>query len=99
MKTRETSYADYGFDINEAKRLKEYCRRSEFADHKLLMDSAISANACIAVDLYFSIAGGVSYEDLIKIKYIPLPKSDFYGYQRKCLDIFRRLLLLSGKWK
>ena len=65
MKTRETSYEDYGFDINEAKRLKEYCRSPNFSDHKTLMDSAISANPCIASDLYYSIASGVSYDDLI----------------------------------
>ena len=88
MKTRETSYEDYGFDINEAKRLKEYCRSPHFSDHKTLMDSAISANPCIASDLYYSITSGVSYEDLIKIKYIPLPKTDFYGYQRRCLATF-----------
>lgn len=99
MKTRETSYEDYGFDINEAKRLKEYCRSPHFSDHKTLMDSAISANPCIASDLYYSIAGGVSYDDLIKIKYIPLPKTDFYGYQRRCLATFRNFLLIYGKWK
>lgn len=99
MKTREMGYRDYGFDVGEEKRLKDYCRRSNFSDHKTLMDSAISSNPYMAADLYYSIVGGVSYDDLIKIKYIPLPKSDFYGYQRKCLSIFRNFLLMYGKWK
>lgn len=90
---------DYGFDMNEAKRLKEYCRNADFNDHKTLMDSAISSNPSIAADLYYSIVGGVSYDDLSKIKYIPLPKSDFYGYQRRCLATFRNFLLMYGKWK
>lgn len=99
MKTREKGYHDYGFDSGEEKKLKAYCRNKNFSDHKTLMDSAISSNPYIAPDLYYSIAGGVSYDDLMKIKYIPLPKTDFYGYQRKCLSIFRNFLLMYGKWE
>lgn len=99
MKIREMGYRDYGFDNGEEKRLKAYCRSSEFSEHKSLLDSAISSCPCIAPDLYYSIVGGVSYDDLIKIKCIPLPKADFYGYQRKCLSIFRNFLLFYGKWR
>lgn len=99
MKLREKSYRDYGFEPGEEKKLKEYCRGPNFSDHKTLIDSAISSNPYIASDLYYSIAGGVSYDDLCKIKHVPIPKVDFYGYQRRCLSIFRNFLLLYEKWK
>ena len=99
MKTREKGYKDYGFDQGEEKRLKSYCCRTDFGEHKFLIDSAIASNPVIAADLYFSITGGVSYDDLTKIKYVPISKPDFYGYQRRCLAIFRNFLLMSGKWR
>lgn len=98
MKTRETGYADYGLDRSEVKRLKEYCKSTEFKEHKTLMDSAISSNPCIASDLYYSLATGISYDELTRVRYIPLPKGDFYGYQRRCLSTFRNFLLMFGKW-
>lgn len=103
MKTREKGYENhyrfFGFDSDEAKKLKAFCRRPDFAEHKLLLDSAISANPTIASDLYYSLVNGISYDSLSKIKYIPLPQVDFYGYQRKCLFIFRNQLLINNKGK
>lgn len=90
MKTREKSYSDYGFKKDEAKKLKDYCKSAQFEEHGKLLQSAITSNKSIASELYFSIAGGVSYDELIKIKHIPLSKTDFYGYQRKCLAIFKK---------
>lgn len=89
MKTRETSYLDYGMDKDEVKQLKEYCKSAQFVEHDKLLQSAITSNKSIAAELYYSIVRGISYEELIKIKNIPLPKTDFYGYQRKCLAIFK----------
>ena len=98
LKTREKRYSDYGFDVQEAKELRKFCRSMEFNEHKTLLDSAISANPYIAADLYYTIVTGLSYDELTKIKYIPLPKTDFYGYQRRCISNFRNLLRLYGKW-
>ena len=99
MKTRETFYKDYGFEENEDKKLKAYCRSPNFSEQILLHHCALSSNPSLADDLYYSIINKLSYEELSKIKYIPSPKSDFYGYQRKCLRNFRDLLILHGKWK
>lgn len=99
MRVRETSYRDYGFDEGEEKRLKAYCRKKDFSDNKLLLDASEHANPDISDDLYYSIVANVSYDDLCKIKYIPLPKVDFYGYQRKCLRMFRNLLMFNRKWE
>lgn len=99
MKIREKGYSDYGFEQGEEKRLKQYCRNAEFNDYKLLLDAAIASNPVLASDLFYSVVASVSYDSLTKIKYIPITKQDFYGYQRRCLAIFRNFLLMSGKWK
>lgn len=105
MKTRQTSYTDYGFvDGNiksekESSKLKEYCRKPDFDEHVNLMHAAVSANQSLASDLYYSIVNNLSYEDISRIKYIPISKTDFYGYQRKCLYLFRDLLKMYGRWK
>uniref|UniRef100_A0AAU8AYV3 Transcriptional regulator n=1 Tax=Dulem virus 35 TaxID=3145753 RepID=A0AAU8AYV3_9CAUD len=105
MKTRQTSYVDYGFvegnikKKKESNRLKEYCRKPDFNDHITLMHAAVSANESLAGDIFYSIINNLSYEDISRIKYIPISKTDFYGYQRKCLAQFRDLLIMYGKWK
>lgn len=99
MKTREKGYTDYGFDCGEEKKLKEYCKNSEFREFDTLLQSAISSNPAIAGDLFYSLLNGLSYDSLEKIKYIPYSKGDFYAYQRRCLSVFRNFLLLYGKWK
>lgn len=99
MKTREKGYRDYGFEKDDEKLIKEFCKSNAFTEHDILLQASISANPYIAADLFYSLINGISYDNLSKIKYIPLPKSDFYGYQRKCLSIFRNLLMLLGKWK
>lgn len=97
MRTREKGYKDYGFAEGEEQKVKQYCRGGDFLEHDLLLQSAISANPYIASDLYYSVVKGVSYESIDRIKHIPMSKADFYGYQRKCLAIFRNWLLLYGK--
>ena len=99
MRTREKGYEKYGFEPGEEKRLKEYCKNEGFSDHDILLQSAISSNPQIAVDLFYSLINGISYDRLMTLKYIPIPKTDFYGYQRKCLSMFRNLLLFYGKWE
>lgn len=98
MRTRLTGYDDYGFSEEEAKQLKEYCRNVEFDAHDLLVHAAVSTYPVLAGDLYYSITSGLSYDQLMKIKTIPLARGDFYGYQRKCLAKFRDLLIMHGKW-
>lgn len=101
MKTRNTSYTDYGFQESEkeSKRLKKYCCQPEFDEHVTLMQAAVSANASIAGDLFYSLRENLSYDEIERIKYIPISRGDFYGYQRKCLFIFRDLLRMYRKWE
>lgn len=99
MRKREMGYQEYGFNPGEEKLLKEYCRKSDFSDHNLLLQSAISSNPAIAADLYYSLVTGLSFDKISNFRYIPIPKVDFYGYQRHCLWIFKDLLRLYGKWE
>lgn len=98
MRKREMGYQEYGFDEREEKCLKEYCRKSDFTDHGILLQAAISSNPAIVADLYYSLVKGLSFDRISNIRYIPIPKVDFYGYQRNCLAIFRNLLVMCGKW-
>lgn len=98
MKTREKGYREYGFLEGEGKKLRDYCKQEGFRDHDALLSAAVYSNPSIAGDLFYSLLNGLSYDSLIKIKYIPYSKADFYGYQRLCLSIFRNFLLLYGKW-
>lgn len=105
MKTRQKNYKNYGFAEGEKKgekessKLKEYCKNPDFDEHINLMHAAISANSSLAADLYYSIVNSLSYEDISRVKYIPISKTDFYAYQRKCMYIFRDLLRMHGKWE
>lgn len=99
MRKREMGYQEYGFYPEEEKRLKEYCQKSDFSDHDTLLQAALSANPSIAADLYYSLVTGLSFDKLSNYRYIPIPKVDFYGYQRNCLWIFKDLMILYRKWE
>ena len=99
MRKREMSYREYGFEPEEERKLKEYCRSVDFNDNDMLLQAAVSSNPVIAADLYYSLVRGLSFDRLNDIRYIPIPKVDFYGYQRNCLAIFRNLLIMCGKWR
>ena len=99
MRKREKSYQQYGFAPGEEQDLKHYCRSPDFTDHDTLLQAAIASNPSIAADLYYSLVRGLSFDRLNDVRYIPIPKVDFYGYQRNCLAIFRNLLIMCGKWR
>lgn len=78
--------------------MKEYCRKACAADKVLILHAAEDANPSIANELFYSLVNGLSYDRMMKCKYIPLKRDDFYAYQRKCLATFRNFLLMHGKW-
>lgn len=91
MRKREMGYSEYGFEPGEERELKEYCRSFDFSDHDTLLQAAVSANPSIAADLYYSLVRGLSFERINDIKYMPIPKVDFYAYQRACLAKFKEM--------
>ena len=98
MRTREKGFADYGFSQGEETKLKEWCRKPDFTEEFLLLESAKMANKDIFNDIYFSIVRGVSYEKMDFKVYQNIGKGDFYGYQRKTLAIFRDGLIECGRY-
>lgn len=98
MRTRQKGFADYGFSPGEETKLKEWCRKPDFAEEFLLLESAKMANASIFNDIYFSVVRGVSYEKMDFKVYQNIGKGDFYGYQRKTLAIFREALIECGRY-
>lgn len=89
MRTRLKGYSDYGFTAEEYKDLKAYCKSAYFREHAELLRCAIQSNPDISNDLYYSLVSGLSYDDIDRIKYVAISKVDFYGYQRKCLGLFK----------
>lgn len=90
MKRREMSYDDYDMTYEQAKELKERCRRLDNEDdHINLLLCAMRANKGIAYALYYSLVSGTSYDRISDDSDIPISKTDFYAYQRYCLSLFR----------
>lgn len=96
MRMRDKSYRDYGFKHGEEKYVKYLAREPNYEQRLLLFDSAYSANQAIAEDIIFSIVSGTSYDEIMKIHYIPVTRVDFYGYSRKTLAIYRDKLREYG---
>ena len=98
MRVRESSYSDYGFNPGEERQLQEFCRRPDFAEDFLLLECAKKANATIGGDLYFSLIRGLSWEQMDRHTCQMYSKSDFYGYRRKTLGLFREALIECGRY-
>ena len=99
MRTRDKNYSDYGITDDEAKRIKEYCQTASVEDKLTLFQCAISSAPGLEVEIYESLVGNIGYDKLSKRKNIPIKRDDFYGYQRKVLDEYRRLMTLFWRWK
>lgn len=69
--------------------MKSVARENEYEIRLVLHDAAYKANKYIAEDIVYSIVYGISYDEISKVHYIPIKRTDFYGYCRKCLAIFR----------
>ena len=99
MRTRYKNYSDYGITDDESKRIKEYCQNASVEDKLTLFQCAISSAPGLEVEIYESLVDNIGYDKLSKRKNIPIKRDDFYGYQRKTLDEYRRLMTLFGRWK
>lgn len=76
----------------EEREIQVACKSHAFSYHRELIECARRINADIASDLYYSIVTGISYDELTKVRYIPIGKADFYGYRRKCLAQIRDII-------
>ena len=98
VRVRETKLSDYGFSRTEETQLRKFCRQLDTADEILLLECCMKINASIGRDLYYTIASGISFDKLGYVKDIMIPQTDFYGYQRKVLATFKKMLVELGKY-
>lgn len=99
MRTRRTYYRHYGLDDEEVSKIKKRCLNMDEEEREMLWNAAVHSNTYIAQELFTSLEKGMSYWEMADKDYIPYNYEDFYGYQRKCLVMFRNLLIWSGKYK
>lgn len=98
MRTRETKLADYGLDRSTETQIRKFCRRLDTADETLLLECCMETNESIGRDLFYTIAAGISFDKLENVKNIMISRPDFYGYQRKVLATFKKILMERGKY-
>lgn len=98
MRTRKKGFADYGFSEREAKMLKDWCKKPDFSEEFLLLESARIANSQLFNDIYYSLVKGLSFERIDMKTGQCIGKGDFYGWQRKTLAIFREALIECGRY-
>ena len=93
MRTRETSYWDYGISLSESKELLETCRNADKkTELKLLQAAQESCEEC-ASSLFISLRNDLSYEDVCIGNNLYVGKGDFYGYRRKTLYLLKEKLM------
>lgn len=89
MRARNRTYKDYGFQHGEEKHIRRIAQEQNYEQRLLLYDSAYSVDSSLADDIVYSIVGGVSYEEIQKIRYIPICRTDFHARCRATLASFR----------
>lgn len=98
MRTRNTKLIDYGLTLEESRKIREWCKKSDFTENILLLECAQKAHAYIFNDVYFSLVKGLSFEKLDQRVYQDYAKCDFYAYQRKTLALFRDALVKCHRY-
>lgn len=95
MRTREKKLSDYG--ISEA-RGRELLRLAALEENRqAVCEAAMESNPYLAPYLVKSLRQGVGYYQMMGIMYFrPCTSADFYGYRRKALAAFDRLLIGKG---
>ena len=99
MRTREMKLYDHGVPPEDEPKVRALCRTATGYDLDLLRHAIASAAPGIEKPIQDSLTTGIGYVELSKKEYIPVTKADFYGYQRKALAEFYRMLRLLGRWK
>lgn len=98
MRVRETYFKDYGLDRDKIKQIKKWCLdASPDEKQSIILDACKKSNPALMDALYFSITQNIGFDTLCRSKYVPLPKIDFYGYQRKAYMAIHDRLKADGK--
>lgn len=81
---------------SEDESIKRLARELNYEQRLLLYDSAYEVDAAIANDIIYAIVHGVSYDDIRKIRCIPISRNDFYDKCKRTLALFRDRLQIYG---
>lgn len=93
MRTRTTSFDDYGITLEEAKNLCKRCRNLEHDEKLLLMQCIHEVKPELEDPIYISLVTGASYDVLSTVGILMCcKKDDFYGWRRRALAVFARAL-------
>ena len=95
MRTRQKGLQYYGISKERNRELLALARLEH--NRGLLLHAAEESNPQIARYLVKGLSQGVSYAEMYKREFVPLPEKDFYGYRRKALAIFNHLLIEEKK--
>lgn len=100
MRTRKKTLIDHGVSPEDENILRERCRGAIGYDKELLWQICCSAAPGIGKQIFDSLTQTrCGYDAQMRKDYIPATKADFYGYQRKVLAEFYRMLKLLGRWR
>lgn len=100
MRTRKKKLADHGVPSDDEAALRERCRKVSGYDRELLYQICCSSAPGIGKNVFDSLTSQrFGYDAQMRKGYIPATKADFYGYQRKALAEFYRMLRLLGRWE
>lgn len=89
MRLREKGYKHYGITEEHAREIIRACMSADKAHTELLREACIQSNPYIHKELYRSITENRSYD---RFYYIPIGRSDFYGYRRKAIAIYEQMM-------
>ena len=100
MRTRNKKLADHGVYPEDEVILRERCRRASGYDRELLYQICCAVAPGLGKYIFNSLTiNRCGYDAQMRRDYIPATKADFYGYQRKALAEFYRILRLLGRWE
>ena len=98
MRIRETYYRDYGLSKQEVERLRKWCLDASPEEKRdIILDACKYSNPALMDALYFSITQDVGFDTLCRSKHVPVPKIDFYGYQRLAYKTIYDRLKAGGR--
>lgn len=91
MRTRQTSYNNYGLSADDVKRLMKQAQSGKF--NVELMKICTKVYSELSVFLFMSLVLNLSYDriELLLGENIPIDKGNFYGHRRLVLSEFAKL--------
>lgn len=74
----------------EHKDIMNYIQSEDFQEKDLLLKVILDVNPGIARSLYISLVYNISFDELYKRECLPYPRTHFYEYRRKVIDLYMK---------